>query len=111
MVPSACIGNDFAYFESVHGTAWDIAGKGVANPIASILSAGLMLRWLGEETKAWYVETAVKELLLEGKILTPDLGGQSSTSNVGNDIVKRVFEMESKGRELEDQCKHSLGGT
>ena len=85
--------NDFAYFESVHGTAWDIAGKGVANPIASILSAGLMLRWLGEEKKAGYIETAVKELLLDGKILTPDLGGQSSTSNVGNDIVKRVMEM------------------
>ncbi len=93
MAPSACIGNDFAYFESVHGTAWDIAGKGVANPIASILSAGLMLRWLGEEKKAGYIETAVKELLLEGKILTLDLGGQSSTSSVGNDIVKRVMEM------------------
>jgi len=103
MAPTACIGNNFAYFEPVHGTAWDMAGKEVANPIASILSAGLMLRWLGKEKEAWYIETAVRELLAEGKVLTPDLGGCSSTSDLGNAVVRKVLEMEAERRELEDQ--------
>jgi len=62
-----------------------------------------MLRWLGEEKEAWYVETAVKELLAEGKVLTPDLGGCSSTSDLGNAVARRVLEMEAERRELEDQ--------
>lgn len=52
MAPSACVGNGFAYFEPVHGTAWDLAGKGVANPIASILSGKMMLEWLGMNREA-----------------------------------------------------------
>jgi len=111
MAPTACIGNNFAYFEPVHGTAWDIAGKRTANPIASILSAGLMLRWLGEEKEAWYVKTAVKELLAEGKVLTPDLGGCSSTSDLGNAVARRVLEMETERRELEDQLIDLNEGT
>lgn len=103
MAPSACIGDNFAYFESVHGAAWDIVGSGVANPVASILSAGLMLQWLGEKKEAWYVETAVKEMLVEGVILTPDLGGHSSTSDLGNDVARRVLDMEAERREFESQ--------
>jgi isocitrate/isopropylmalate dehydrogenase len=52
LAPSACIGDNFAFFEPIHGTAWDLVGKGVANPVASILSAKLMLEWLGSKEEA-----------------------------------------------------------
>lgn len=74
MAPSACIGDNFAFFEPVHRTAWDLAGKGIANPIVSILSAKLMLEWLREEV-AQLIEGAVSEVLAEGKVQTRDLGG------------------------------------
>ncbi len=93
MAPSACIGDNFAYFEPIHGTAWDIAGKGVANPLASILSAKLMLEYLGEKRDARIVENAVDSLVAEGKTLTFDLGGDSSTSAVGDAIVKKIREI------------------
>jgi len=101
MAPSACIGDRFAYFEPVHGTAWDIAGKGIANPIASILSAKLMLEWLGLNDKAWFVETAVDEVLTEGELRTPDLGGDSRTTEVGDAIAKKVMTMEDERREYQ----------
>ena len=87
MAPSACIGDNFAFFEPIHGTAWDIAGKGVANPIASILSAKLMLEWLGHSEEAQSIEEAVCGVLMEGMVRTPDLGGRSSTSEVGDAIA------------------------
>jgi methanogen homoisocitrate dehydrogenase len=87
MAPSACIGENFAFFEPIHGTAWDIAGKGIANPIASILSAKLMLEWLGQEKEAQMIENAVSTVLEEGKVRTPDIGGNSSTSEVGDAIA------------------------
>lgn len=90
LAPSACIGDDFAYFEPIHGTAWDIAGNGVADPIASILSAKLMLEWLKREDEAHRIEAAVRHVLQEGKVLTPDLGGSSSTSEVGDAIANLV---------------------
>lgn len=90
LAPSACIGDDFAFFEPVHGTAWDIAGRGVANPIASILSAKLMLEWLGYVEQARSVEDAVCRVLSEGKIRTADIGGSSTTSEVGDAIVSYV---------------------
>ncbi|KON31423.1 hypothetical protein AC482_00880 [miscellaneous Crenarchaeota group-15 archaeon DG-45] len=90
MAPSACIGDSFAFFEPIHGTALDIAGKGVANPIASILSAKLMLEWLGEEKEARLIDEAVRAVLAEGKVRTPDLGGGSSTSELGEAIATHV---------------------
>ena len=90
MAPSACIGDDFAFFEPVHGTAWDIAGRGVANPIASILSAKLMLEWLGYAGQAGVVEDAVCHVLSEGKIRTADIGGSSTTSEVGDAVAAYV---------------------
>ena len=90
MAPSACIGEEFAFFEPIHGTAWDIAGKGVANPVASILSAKLMLEWLGEERAAQAVESAVSAVLAEGSVRTPDIGGSSSTSEMGDVIARNV---------------------
>jgi isocitrate/isopropylmalate dehydrogenase len=90
MAPSACIGNNFGFFEPVHGTAFDIAGKGIANPIASILSAKLMLEWLGEVEEADRIENAVCTVLEEGKIRTPDIGGNSSTVDVGDAIASHI---------------------
>ena len=75
LAPSACIGDGFAFFEPVHGVALDIAGRGVANPLASILSAKLMLEWLGEAEEAERVEAAVASVIAEGRVRTPDLGG------------------------------------
>jgi isocitrate/isopropylmalate dehydrogenase len=90
MAPSASIGDSFAYFEPIHSTAWDIAGKGIANPLASILSAKLMLEYLREGQEAHRIEDAVATLIREGETLTPDLGGRSSTSDVGNKIVAKI---------------------
>ena len=87
LAPSACIGDDFAFFEPVHGIAMDIAGRGVANPVASILSAMLMLEWLGEVGEARRVEAAVASVLLEGSVRTVDLGGGSSTVDVGDEVA------------------------
>jgi 3-isopropylmalate dehydrogenase len=96
MAPSACIGDRFAYFEPVHGTAWDIAGQEVANPIAEILSAKLMLEWLRENEAAEKVERAVMAVLEEGKIRTPDIGGASKTSQVGDAVARKVEELSKK---------------
>ena len=87
LAPSACIGDDFAFFEPVHGIALDIAGMGVANPVASILSAKLMLEWLGEVGEARRVESAVASVLAEGRVRTLDLGGGSSTVEVGDEVA------------------------
>ena len=99
MASSACIGDKFAYFEPVHGTAWDIVGKNVANPIASILSSKLMLEWLGFGPEAWLIEMAVNEVLEEGKIRTPDIGGSSTTTMVGDAIATKVSELKDEREE------------
>ena len=79
MAPSGNVGDDICIFEPVHGSAPDIAGKGIANPSACMLSAAMMLEWLGEEDAAKMVEAAVLKVLKEGKILTPDLKGKATT--------------------------------
>ena len=90
LAPSACVGDDFAFFEPVHGIALDIAGRGIANPIASILSAKLMLEWLGEREEAQRVEAAVASVLVERSVRTLDLGGSSNTIEMGNAVVERL---------------------
>ncbi len=90
LAPSGNIGDSFAVFEPVHGTAPDIAGKGIANPMATILSAGMMLDWLGEKDAAKTLEEAVVGVLKEGKHLTPDLGGRARTSEAAEAIKKRI---------------------
>ncbi|HEY3393044.1 MAG TPA: isocitrate/isopropylmalate dehydrogenase family protein [Lacipirellulaceae bacterium] len=80
LTPSANVGNGVAVFEAVHGTAPDIAGKGVANPTAIILSAVLMLRYLNEKAAADRIENAVREVFGRGEVRTGDLGGKASTS-------------------------------
>ena len=79
LTPSANLGEDLGVFEAVHGTAPDIAGKGLANPTAVILSGALMLRWLGKAAEAELIEKAVTKVLGEGEIVTGDLGGKAST--------------------------------
>lgn len=75
-------------FDPVHGSAPDIAGKGLANPIAAILTAKLMLDYLGEEEASDLLLRAVSQNLSERKIRTMDLGGRSKTHEVGDEIVK-----------------------
>jgi len=77
-------------FEPVHGSAPDIAGKGIVNPLASILSAAMMIEHLGMEEPARKVEAAVAAVLADGKVRTPDLGGKSSTEEVTNAVLEKL---------------------
>jgi isocitrate/isopropylmalate dehydrogenase len=79
LAPSGCYGRDYAYFESVHGTAPDIAGKGLINPTATLLSAVLMLDYLGFVDASQSLRQAIDAIYAEGKYLTPDQGGTNST--------------------------------
>ncbi len=94
MAPSGNIGEKNAIFEPVHGTAPDIAGKGIANPMATMLSAGMMLDWLGEQECSRFVDEAVIEVLKEGKTLTPDLGGSANTNQVAKAVVEKLTQKE-----------------
>jgi len=93
MAPSANIGDKMAVFEPVHGSAPDIAGKGIANPIAQMLSAGMMLDWLGEKKAAKALEASIVEVLMEGKTLTPDLKGNAKTTDIATAVIKRLGDM------------------
>ncbi len=77
-------------FEPVHGSAPDIAGKGVVNPLATILSAGMMLDHLGMNEAARELEAAVAAVLAEGKVRTPDIGGRSSTEEVTEAVLEKL---------------------
>jgi isocitrate dehydrogenase (NAD+) len=82
LAPGANIGEQCAMFEASHGAAPDLAGRGIANPIALILSGALLLRHAGCGMEAARVERAVRTVVGEGKVLTPDLGGTASTADV-----------------------------
>lgn len=86
LTPSANIGADGALFEPVHGSAPDIAGQQKANPIAMMLSAIMMLRYLGENEAANKFDAAILKVLSEGKTLTSDLGGSATTMEVAQAI-------------------------
>jgi len=77
-------------FEPVHGSAPDIAGKGLANPIGQIWSGAMMLRHLGVADAADAVETAIADVLAHGSARTPDIGGTASTKELGAAIAERV---------------------
>ncbi|KAI5950962.1 LYS12 [Candida jiufengensis] len=89
VVPSANVGETFAIGEPCHGSAPDIEGKGISNPIATIRSTALMLEFMGYPEAAAKIYEAVDANLAENKIKTPDLGGNSSTQEVIDDIIKR----------------------
>jgi tartrate dehydrogenase/decarboxylase/D-malate dehydrogenase len=77
-------------FEPVHGSAPDIAGQGIANPIAAILSAAMLLDFLGETASADRVRSAIRSHLASGAVRTPDRGGKNTTAEVGDDIGERI---------------------
>ena len=97
MAPSGDLGDHYGLFQPSHGTAPDIAGKGIANPLATILSAALMLEWLGQRddnddatAAARRIEAAVDSVTRAGRTLTPDLGGSSTTSAVGEAVIETL---------------------
>lgn len=93
MAPSADIGDQYAVFQPSHGSAPDIAGKGIANPIATILSVGMMLDWLGHADArrgAAIVRRAVESVLANPENRTHDLGGDLSTQEMGARIVNAI---------------------
>lgn len=89
LVPSANIGDKYAFFEPVHGSAPDIAGKDIANPLAAILCVKMLLEWVGEP-RSQIIDEAITNVL-QKKIITPDLGGKSSTMEVGNAVAEYVM--------------------
>jgi 3-isopropylmalate dehydrogenase len=97
MAPSGNIGEMHAMFEPVHGSAPDIAGKNIANPMAMILSTKMMMEWLGKKKGddtllkcAENLESAVVNVLKDGRVLTPDMGGNSKCSELGAEVRKRL---------------------
>jgi isocitrate dehydrogenase (NAD+) len=88
LAPGANLGDEYSLFEASHGAAPDIAGKGVANPLALVLSASLMLRHLGENRLGQEIENAVGKLLKEEKVIPPDLGGSATTDEIARELVR-----------------------
>ncbi len=90
LIPSANIGENTGIFEPVHGSAPRHAGKGTANPSAMMLSAVLMLDYLEEHDSARILENALIKVLSEGKVVTPDLGGNASTMDMAVEVKNKI---------------------
>jgi len=90
LAPGGNIGTKAAIFEAVHGSAPDIAGKGVANPSAQMLAAAMMLDHMGELERAERIRRAIEHVIVAQNIRTRDLGGNASTQEFGNAVAKRV---------------------
>jgi isocitrate dehydrogenase (NAD+) len=88
VVPSGNIGEKIAIFEAVHGTAPDIAGKGIANPTALLMSGIMMLRHINESKAACRIENALHIVYREGKTLTPDVGGKATTIEFTEAVIR-----------------------
>lgn len=91
LAPSGNIGDEHGLFEPVHGSAPDIAGKGIANPCSMILSAAMMLDYLGEKEVSNNINEAVEKVIAKGEVLTPDLGGTSKTMDITKAIVRELI--------------------
>jgi 3-isopropylmalate dehydrogenase len=89
--PSACYGKTYAYFEPVHGSAPDLAGKGVINPTAMLLSGAMMLEYLGYAEQANILQQAIAQTYREGTVLPVDQGGQASTIEFVDAIKGRLL--------------------
>jgi isocitrate dehydrogenase (NAD+) len=90
LAPGANIGTHAAIFEAVHGSAPDIAGKGIANPSAQMLAAALMLDHIGEVKWGDRIRQAIEQTIVDDKIRTRDLGGTASTKEFGDAVARRV---------------------
>ena len=90
LVPGANIGRNAALFEAVHGSAPDIAGKGVANPTALLLGACMMLDYLGDEENASRIRAAIADTLIEDSVRTPDLHGDATTTKFTDAVIRRL---------------------
>jgi isocitrate dehydrogenase (NAD+) len=90
LVPGANIGEDVGLFEAVHGTAPDIAGKGIANPTAAILAGSMMLERMGQKERGERLEAAVRRVIARGRELTPDLGGRGTTMSFAQQVVSEL---------------------
>ena len=90
LAPSGNIGDEHGLFEPVHGSAPDIAGRNISNPIAMILSVSMMLEYLNEDYWAEKVQTACENVLEKGKVKTPDLGGRDKTMDIAKEVIKEI---------------------
>ncbi|MCS7013849.1 MAG: isocitrate dehydrogenase (NAD(+)) [Chloroherpetonaceae bacterium] len=90
VVPGANIGTEASVFEAVHGSAPDIAGKGIANPTAMLLSAVMMLQHIGEHHAAERITSAIYRVMGEGKVLTPDLKGTATTEQYADELIRYI---------------------
>lgn len=90
LLPSSNLGTDYAMFEAVHGSAPDIAGKGIANPTALLWSACMMLEYLHQDETAARIRKAVDAVLKEGKAITPDLHGTGTTQSYKDAIISHL---------------------
>jgi isocitrate dehydrogenase (NAD+) len=90
LAPGANIGTKAAIFEAVHGSAPDIAGKGIANPSAQLFAAAMMLDHIGELDRAQRIRDAIAQVIVKDNIRTRDLGGTATTQEFGDAVAKRV---------------------
>jgi len=90
LAPSGCYGDDYAYFEAVHGSAPDIKGLGIINPTATLLSAQMMLSYLGFASAADRLSGAISRVYAQGKTLTPDQGGRASAKEFCAAVVENL---------------------
>ncbi len=90
IVPGVNQGPETMVFEATHGTAMHLVDKGIANPSACIMSGAMMLRHLGEKAAAEKIEKALKKVIREGQVVTPDLGGHSTTMEMAGAIMKEL---------------------
>jgi len=90
VAPSGCYGDGYAYFESVHGTAPDIKGMGVINPTATMLSAVMLLDYLGMRDQSQRFENAIRKVYAAGKPLTPDQGGSAKTADFTRAVISHL---------------------
>ena len=90
LAPASNIGADAAMFEAVHGSAPDIAGKGVANPGAVIQAAALMCAHVGQAEAGMRVQQAVERVIVRGEVRTPDLGGKATTAEFTDAVVWEI---------------------
>jgi isocitrate/isopropylmalate dehydrogenase len=87
---SGNIGDDYAVFEPTHGSAPKYAGMNKVNPMATLLSVKLMLDWLGETEKALRLESAIADVIKEGKVRTYDMGGKSTTTDMAEEVARKL---------------------